>query len=536
MLGGHPPGRHPLRGRDIEPIRQQMRAKAGPLWSARHLGVARQLVVSGAWTQDRLYAIGRASTPQCLACGEATGTAHHRYHVCSALHGYRMTAPPELREWQHVAETHPQSLLWSRALMRHPASDWRFVPVQREVQWDGPGDLGVFTGTVCCDGSKLGHTEHAQVGWAAAQVDDQGQVGVAAMGLMPVALPEQRKVKRVEMWAFFEVIRHALPPIIVHTDHAGILSGLARGRDWCTAACRAHADVWRLIWRVIDDLGGLQQGIFEVWHCKAHRSKAAIARLAAPAQAVARGNAQVDVLAKVAAELDAGHGREAALREATLKVRWMLRYVGWWHAQTEVWPDVEPRRPQEAPDPAVRRPPPPPPPARPHTLRLITAGTWRCTECGRWASSVGGNRRLRRVECPGVTRLPAAGASGRYVSVQGHAVMRTGPMFWCLHCGCHAEARVVGLRARCTRRPVSVGPWRRLLAGKHPATGQWLGGEARRVTIAERRAWARRAGPAVVALPALEVEVQAAEQAAVARLLGGRGQARPALEPALHVL
>ena len=65
--------------------------------------------------------------------------------------------------------------------------------------------------------------------------------------------------------------------------------------------------------------------------------------LEAEAFRVAKGNDVADTLAKAAAELDAGFGREAALSEVAARVKWAVNYISWWHASTSEWPEVVPK-------------------------------------------------------------------------------------------------------------------------------------------------------------------------------------------------
>ena len=62
-------------------------------------------------------------------------------------------------------------------------------------------------------------------------------------GAMPVELKVQWKIKRAELWTCCMVLREALPPIHIHTDHLGIVLRLERGEGWCCSGKRPHADV-----------------------------------------------------------------------------------------------------------------------------------------------------------------------------------------------------------------------------------------------------------------------------------------------------
>ena len=70
------------------------------------------------------------------------------------------------------------------------------------------------------------------------------QVG---FGPLPVSLIVQQTIKRAELWAVLTALRHGMAPLTIITDHLPILDAIRRGRPWCVAAGRVHADVWVLV-------------------------------------------------------------------------------------------------------------------------------------------------------------------------------------------------------------------------------------------------------------------------------------------------
>ena len=91
----------------------------------------------------------------------------------------------------------------------------------------------------------------------------------------------------------------------------------------------ARADAWRQILLCVEDR---DMPIECVQHCEAHRSRAAIAALAVQGQRAALADREVDRLAKQAAELDAGYGRDRAVQEAS--DRWPYTT---WAGGTSAW-------------------------------------------------------------------------------------------------------------------------------------------------------------------------------------------------------
>ena len=65
-----------------------------------------------------------------------------------------------------------------------------------------------------------------------------------------------------------------------------------------------------------------------VYHVKAHRTKARIEQLQGDELKVARGNCAVDLPAKEGAERDVHFGKQWALEELGVKVRWAVQNVG----------------------------------------------------------------------------------------------------------------------------------------------------------------------------------------------------------------
>ena len=96
-----------------------------------------------------------------------------------------------------------------------------------------PGALAV-----AIDGSKVGtHLETATVGFAAQQFSldayDRCEIETAHQclsGEMLVDLPVQRCSGRAELYAFLQVLMHALQPGLVFSDYQTLLDDLRRGR------------------------------------------------------------------------------------------------------------------------------------------------------------------------------------------------------------------------------------------------------------------------------------------------------------------
>ena len=246
------------------------------------------------------------------------------------------------------------------------------------------------------------------------------EVAVKALrGPAPAVLPVHRRVKRAEMWAFYKLLQNALPPIQAVTDHLAIVQGLERGRAWCTAPRRAHADLWRLIWDVWDDLGGHEAGNV-ARHCKAHRSKAQLATLSGQQRQDALCNAEADRWAKAGAACDAGFGRDQALVEATAQTKEAVQYILEWHEQNPTWEDVTPKAvwEAEAKERKAGMAGPPRGQKRPrHEVMPFykldgEQGGWRCNSCRRWTCGPSRGPVAGLGLGPSCKPLPAGSAGG----------------------------------------------------------------------------------------------------------------------------
>jgi hypothetical protein len=120
-----------------------------------------------------------------------------------------------------VAEGQPQSLLLTRALVRHLAAAWQPLKGEEEVLRNvEEGQQPLFEGPAYSDGSKLGTSEYGQVGWAVAGMHGGEPIEVA-YGRLPTQLPAQRAIQRGELWGFLQLLTFAMPPIQTYISAQG---------------------------------------------------------------------------------------------------------------------------------------------------------------------------------------------------------------------------------------------------------------------------------------------------------------------------
>ena len=121
-----------------------------------------------------------------------------------------------------------------------------------------------MTGNVFTDGScrlRRWWPESERAGWGIGALE--GWTTTTAL-YGPLPGPDQ-STPRAELFAVCEALRLAVLPCKIHTDHKLIVEGLAKGKAWCSGASRANADLWRLLWFRLDDLGGLGPDLEIVW-------------------------------------------------------------------------------------------------------------------------------------------------------------------------------------------------------------------------------------------------------------------------------
>ena len=188
-----------------------------------------------------------------------------------------------------------------------------------------------FTGHAFSDGSLHGGCRkgHERAGWAGVMVDDAGLVTGGIYGTRPDLFPTSL---RAELWGALMVLRHACPPITIWVDNSGVVDGYARGSSWCCSSDRPAADLWRLLWWKVDDLGGDD---IEIRKVKGHATEAHIER----GQSTAWHRAGIDHAdhfagrgSILAERLSPTSADSAACKQAQAWYKWLSTMVTQWPA------------------------------------------------------------------------------------------------------------------------------------------------------------------------------------------------------------
>ena len=355
----------------------------------------------------------------CRAClnlsgAQKAGTLAHRCAFCPST----VTTRQSFKDQEILDE--PRSVVHgAQPLFRNgiPASSGELPrPVPLIQRWCGgrrpADDDATFTGRAYTDGAMRGGRFHylRRAGWAAVLVDHVGKILFGIYGtctdIFPTAL-------RAELWAIERILSMALPPLVVCVDNQGVIDGIIAGKDWCCSSRRPAADLWRQIWRRLDDIG--LEGL-EFVKVKGHATQADVD--AGRSTTLDRlGNDHADHFAGMGVDSAEEASPTLALRESHKKAlrwyRWLLVLAGSWpdDVQKASEEDVKKRRAEATETRAVKKRrfefkkletwvDFPRHPVRPHSLQA-TGGQLVCTSCQKQSSLHSDSRSLRDL-CKGL--------------------------------------------------------------------------------------------------------------------------------------
>ena len=282
----------------------------------------------GWWTQEKLFEKGLAADPFCKLCNTKVGTLCHRLFFCPNRRE-RMEAecPASLRK-HAIDET--DNPLFTQGIPRRPHCP---PPPPAAEQWIGvpPSDGAGACGEAYTDGALKGTAPKARrAGWAYV-VDD----GAAPMwGKFGTCSEAYTTVLRAELRALLEILRVAIGPIVIHVDNKQVVDGVQKGKTWCCGPKRDGADLWREIWRRLDDL----EGLVEVRKVKAHLRFQDVVDQRIPWSSWV-GNGVADMWAKFgsaeASRLSPAGWVQAEWNKACSYYRWAIRVASEWAVDTE---------------------------------------------------------------------------------------------------------------------------------------------------------------------------------------------------------
>ena len=321
----------------------------------------------GWWTQTKLCAAGLTEDPLCQACKAAVGSLPHRMFQC-VRHAELVDkfCPRWLRQ---QAEANKDDTLFTHGVPLRPRCPATPPPME---QWIGkpPTDGAVAVGTAYIDGALRGVVPRARrAGWA--YVVDQGD-GKPFWGKRGTCSEDCPTVVRSELWALRELLRVACGPLAVYVDNLEVVNGVHNGREWCCHHKRDGADLWRQIWRYLDDM----LGWIQVRKVKAHLDLSDVKRGRITYEQWV-GNGVADLAANAActeaSRASPAHAVHSAWLRACAFYRWAAHLVPDWVDDTLV-EHKQAERTRGAP---TQRSPKP----TSHELWLVQGQLW-CRACG----------------------------------------------------------------------------------------------------------------------------------------------------------
>ncbi len=344
---------------------------------------AAAMVEGGWWTASRLLAEGLTASATCAACMEAVGTYWHRMGECSTTKEVREGkggCPQWLRRKGRASLWDPLFTRGVPALPRVPA-----LPPERVVRTlvlADKGDALVATGDIYTDGAVRGKWRRImRGGWGiVALAEGENKVLWRMHGTCHELYPS---ILRAELSAVLNVLRVALPPLVIHVDNAEVVRGFAQGHGWCTAPGRDGGDLWREVWTRMEDLGG---GV-RVTKVKAHTSEDDVDDGIITVRD-RYGNLQADAEAKRGARLAESLAPVGVAKGELLKAirwtGWVRRFAAGWKADVEEGDDGGDERGKGRSEEELR-------PGRvPTGLRHLVwerGLEWTCRRCGRTANT-----------------------------------------------------------------------------------------------------------------------------------------------------
>ena len=319
-----------------------------------------------------------------------------------------------------------------------------------------------FTGHAFTDGALRGRAPQAarRGGWACVLVDAEGKIIFGLYGPCPGDFPT---ALRAELRAVVVLLKHALPPLTTHVDCQTVVDGWTKGREWCEASCRPDADLWRELWRLLEDVG---PGVV-MMKCKGHATEADVSSgRATNFEKVANDNADhyAGAGATIAEQQRPNDGLITGYKDARRWYHWLATLAADLPRDTQevvATPDQEakaPRRANGLHD------------SQPHSPEK-SSDRWTCTVCQLHVSVTASGKcrsTFFRSACRGnvADRAAANAATGKR-----HQLYVSGEITWCMTCGRYSSKRTNGLATQaCDGYPKkgSAGPLGRPKAGVHP--------------------------------------------------------------------
>jgi hypothetical protein len=264
------------------------------------------------------------------------------------------------------------------------------------------------------------------------------------------------------MMAIVESLKVCGTTLTIKTDYLPAVQGYRKGKAWCTASSNPFADLWRKIWRKVEDIGEENVHILKV---KGHATWKDVDEHRATFES-RMGNNAADKQANGSAK----RSDENKPVEDTEELETRLKMVCGWIAKTGDLKHAGIPRDTECYD---RR-------GKAKSSRASRARTtghnwvwgdhkWACDRCKTWTKNVS----KRKDKCNG-SRMQLMLTTPEDVG-PNHKMWSNGPLIWCSDCGGWSVTRMQGLCGPCGLPTIAGNNARKALkAGKHPVKGKSL--------------------------------------------------------------
>ena len=311
----------------IWPIAATVRAARKAGWD-KGAASLRSLAEGGWPLQQKLWIQGRAEHNWCK-CKAAAGTLWHKLAVCQLSEQHRSVSGGLEGRKEGLAA--PWDPLYSRGALARPKDP----PIVPELTWHETAFEGVekvATKCVYTDGSAFGKFWKAtRAGWAFVVLDEEGRWQWTARGTL--AGPNCSSF-RAELKALLEALRVTVGPVKIFIDNKAVVQGVKKGEDWCTSSRSSGADLWRQVWRYLNEL----EGNVEVVKVKAHSKWWDVVE-GKIAHREYVGNMMADLAAKEAAKAAEDTAPAAPFNRQLTRImrwlKWILKYTAEWTEDVE---------------------------------------------------------------------------------------------------------------------------------------------------------------------------------------------------------
>ena len=288
----------------------------------------RSMAEGGWWPQARLCSQGYTDNPLCQVCHSSEGTCLHRL---TALHNPELVPKENEVELLKYVAQHSEDPLYFRGVPAWPAEvEMLEEDVQVLCRRESTGPF-LATGDVYTDGALTGlFRAIKRAVWAVAVLREDMSVDWAVYGICGELDPS---ILRAELRAVLEALRMGLPPLTIHTDNAEVVEGFLIGEEMACQAHREGADLWRLVWQKLQEMG---EGV-EIRKVKAHTTESDVLEGLIDLKHQA-GNAAADALAVHARRVAEARVPTAAFRSVCLRTckwyLWCSRVIAHWITDT----------------------------------------------------------------------------------------------------------------------------------------------------------------------------------------------------------